>query len=97
MAVCAGILYGFNFTPIIYMQDNVPGSSKNGTYLAYHGIFSVRSDFPKQCIYIFLIQLNYSLFAIFIARYTRRSKIQDVALNIGNPCYQHYRHFYFQN
>ena len=30
MAMVAGVLYGLNFTPIIYIQDNYKGASQDG-------------------------------------------------------------------
>ncbi|ESO05399.1 hypothetical protein HELRODRAFT_99188 [Helobdella robusta] len=43
MAVIAGIMYGLVFIPVVYLKDNVPGSSQNGldyVFPHYCGILS---------------------------------------------------------
>ena len=30
LAICAGTLFGLNFTPVIYVQQHYEGASKNG-------------------------------------------------------------------
>ena len=36
LSVISGLFYGLSFTPVIYIQDNYTGASKNGKILIFN-------------------------------------------------------------